>query len=181
MEALRDNPIIAAVKNDEGLSHALSSDCTVVFFLYGTVCSIGGLVERVKASEKMAFVHMDLIEGLSNKDVSADFIHVQTHADGIISTKSNLIRRGKELGLITIQRFFLLDSIAFDNVLRQSSWADAVEILPGTMPKIIRRLAGQLKRPLIAGGLIFDKEDIVSALGAGAVAISATTPEVWFL
>ena len=59
--------------------------------------------------------------------------------------------------------------------------ADLIEILPGVMPKIIRRLAGSAKKPLIAGGLISDKEDILSALGAGAVAISSTNEGVWFM
>jgi glycerol uptake operon antiterminator len=33
--------------------------------------------------------------------------------------------------------------------------------------------------PVIAGGLISDKEDIISALGAGAIAVSSTNPAVW--
>ena len=49
------------------------------------------------------------------------------------------------------------------------------------MPKIIRRLVGQIRQPLIASGLISDKEDIMSALGAGALAVSATSPDLWFL
>jgi hypothetical protein len=38
--------------------------------------------------------------------------------------------------------FFLLDSIALNNIGKQPSLkdADAVEILPGLMPKIIRKL-----------------------------------------
>jgi glycerol uptake operon antiterminator len=83
--------------------------------------------------------------------------------------------------MITIQRFFLLDSITLENVIRQSSGADAVEILPATMPKVIRHLSQQIHLPLIAGGLITDKEDIYTALNAGAVAVSATSSSLWFL
>lgn len=180
-ELLQDAPIIAAVKNDEGLDRALGSDCAVIFFLYGSICTIGSLTERVKAAGKRAFVHLDLIEGLAGKDVAVDFIANNTNADGIISTRPNLIRRGRTLGLLTIQRFFMLDSLAFDNVLRQASDADAVDILPGTMPKIINRLSARIRQPIIASGLISDKEDIFSALGAGAVAISSTNAELWFL
>ena len=35
--------------------------------------------------------------------------------------------------------------------------------------------------PVIAGGLISDKEDIIAALDAGAAAISSTNPAIWFL
>ena len=181
MRVLDDSPMIAACKSDAGLDRALTSECTVIYLLYGNVCTIPALVQRIKDAGKMAFVHVDLIDGLSNRDIAVDFIRQNTLTDGIITTRPNLIRRGRDLGLITIQRFFLLDSIAFENVIRQASQADVVEILPATMPKIIRRLAGQIRQPLIASGLISDKEDIMSALGAGALAVSATSPDLWFL
>lgn len=181
LSVLDDSPMIAACKNDEGLQRALASDCSVVYLLYGNVCSIADLVQSIKDAGKMAFVHVDLIDGLSNRDIAVDFIKQHTATDGIITTRPNLIRRGRDLKLITIQRFFLLDSMAFENVVRQASQADAVEVLPATMPKVIRRLVGKIRQPLIAGGLITDKEDIMSALGAGALAVSATNPDLWFL
>ena len=179
--ALSDAPVIASCKNEEGLEKALTSDCTVIFLLYGNLCTIGGLVQRIKDAGKLAFLHLDLIDGLSSRDVVVDFVREHTAADGIISTRPNLIRRGRDLDLITVQRFFLLDSIALENVIRQASYADAVEILPATMPKVIRRLANRIHLPLIAGGLIADKEDILQALGAGALAVSATSADLWFL
>ena len=45
--------------------------------------------------------------------------------------------------------------------------------------KIIRRVRAVAGKPLIAGGLITDKEDGTGALGAGAVAGSTTNPAVW--
>ena len=47
------------------------------------------------------------------------------------------------------------------------------------MPKIIRRVVQAVGKPVIAGGLISDKEDVTGALGAGAVAVSTTNPSVW--
>ena len=74
VEAMQDAPVIAAVKNDEGLDRALSSGCTVVFLLYGTILNIGELVRRVKEAGKLAFIHIDLIEGMSARDISAEYI-----------------------------------------------------------------------------------------------------------
>jgi glycerol uptake operon antiterminator len=82
INALNEAPVVASVKNDEGLDTALDSDCGVIFFLYGTICNIGTLIERVKEAGKMAFVHLDLTEGLGNRDVVVDFIHQNTRADG---------------------------------------------------------------------------------------------------
>ena len=154
VEAMQDAPVIAAVKNDEGLDRALSSGCTVVFLLYGTILNIGELVRRVKEAGKLAFIHIDLIEGMSARDISAEYIASRTEADGVISTHPNLIRRARELGLLTIQRFFVLDSLSFANVL-------------------------EVRQPLIASGLLLDKSDVVAALSAGAVAVSTTSERLW--
>ena len=71
--------------------------------------------------------------------------------------------------------------MALKNVDRHFSQesADLVEVLPGLMPKIIRRLCQSTGKPIIAGGLISDKEDVTGALSAGAVAVSSTNPAVW--
>ena len=73
--------------------------------------------------------------------------------------------------------------MALENLRRQLEHTrpDVIEILPGVMPKILRRITGFTRIPVIAGGLISDKEDILAALDAGAAAISATDPQIWFL
>lgn len=71
--------------------------------------------------------------------------------------------------------------MAFENIQKQMGIArpDMIEILPGLMPKIIRRISRLVKVPVIAGGLISEKEDVVAALAAGATAVSTTNPSVW--
>lgn len=181
LELLADGPVIAAVKDDAGLEAALNSDVSVLFLLYGDILTIGEMVERIRAAGKKVFIHLDLIEGLAAREISADFIARNTTADGVISTKAALTKRARELGLVAIQRVFLLDSMALKNVDRHFSQesADLVEVLPGLMPKIIRRLCQTTGKPIIAGGLISDKEDVTGALSAGAVAVSSTNPAVW--
>ena len=39
----------------------------VIFVLYGDVCTIPEILERIKAAGKKAMVHIDLIAGLSAK------------------------------------------------------------------------------------------------------------------
>ena len=181
LELLADGPVIAAVKDDDGLKRALRSEAPVLFLLYGDILTIRDTVAQVREAGKRAFVHLDLVEGLSNREISVDFIARSTAADGVISTKATLTRRARELGLVAIQRIFLLDSMALKNLERHVSHetADLVEVLPGLMPKIIRQLCRSTGRPIIAGGLISDKEDVTGALGAGAVAVASTNPAVW--
>lgn len=182
LECLSRQPVIASVKNDEQLARALESDVEVIFLLYGNVLTVTDLTRRIRESGKAAFVHLDLIEGLAAREVAADFVARYTAADGVISTKAPLTRRARELGLVSIQRFFLLDSKALSNVEQfNPASADVVEVLPGLMPKITRWVIDTLHKPVIAGGLIRDKEDVIMALSAGAVGVSSTNCGVWEL
>ena len=92
-------------------------------------------------------VHVDLISGLSPKEVSVEYLKEHTEADGIISTKPSLIKKAKELGMYTILRYFLLDSMAFENIRQQQHIVrpDFIEVLPGVMPRVIKRICGSIK------------------------------------
>lgn len=182
-EALEDSPIIAAIKDDSGLQKCLSSDSRVIFILYGDIVSIADIVETVKSSGKIAMVHLDLITGLSSKEIAVDFIKKYTRADGIITTKPTLIKRAKELGLYSILRLFIIDSMAYENMERQVKCAkpDLVEVLPALMPKVVAKICKMSSTPVIAGGLVTDKDDIMALLHAGVTSISSTNEHVWFL
>ena len=186
-DAVEANPVIAAVKNDAGLQAAVEmEEIQVIFVLYGDVCTIPEILERIKAAGKKSMVHIDLIAGLSAKEISVEFIARQTRADGIITTKPALVRRAKELGIFAVLRFFVIDSLALKNIENLemqcgTSRPDFIEVLPGVMPKVLGRIAKVSRIPMIAGGLITEKEDVIAALSAGAIAVSSTNQDVWNL
>ena len=95
MEEFEDCPVIAAIKDEEGLKRCQHSDIQIVFVLYGDICSIGDIVARLKAAGKTVIVHLDLIAGLSSREIAVTYIKSVTHADRIISTKPNVIREAK--------------------------------------------------------------------------------------
>ena len=74
-EALEDSPIIAAIKDEEGLKKCLLSDSRIIFILYGDICTIADIVNTVKSSGKLAMVHIDLISGLRSQDIVVDLIN----------------------------------------------------------------------------------------------------------
>ena len=186
-DAVEANPVIAAVKSDAGLQAAVEmEEIQVIFVLYGDVCTIPEILERIKAAGKKAMVHIDLIAGLSAKEISVEFIARQTRADGIITTKPALVRRAKELGIFAGLRFFVIDSLALKNIENLemqcgTSRPDFIEVLPGVMPKVLGRIAKVSRIPMIAGGLITEKEDVIAALSVGAIAVSSTNQDVWKL
>ena len=80
-------------------------------------------------------------------------------------------------------RFFLIDSMAFANIEKQikNVKPDVLEILPGPMPSVVARLKKKFSSPIIASGLIAEKEEVYALLDAGAQSISTTNQDVWFL
>jgi glycerol-3-phosphate responsive antiterminator len=182
-EALEDSPVIAAIKDDSGLARCLEADSRVVFILYGDICTIADIVEKVKGAGKIALVHIDLIGGLASKEIAVDFIKKYTRADGIISTKPAMLRRAGELELFAVLRLFIIDSMALENLQKQvrAARADVIEVLPALMPKVIRKICGLSQRPVIAGGLVSEKEDVMALLKAGVISVSSTDQSIWFL
>lgn len=180
-EQLMENPVIAAVKEERALEAALQSDCEVVFLLSSTVLNVAQQVERAKQAGKTVLVHMDLVEGLSNREIAVDALAQLCHPHGIISTRPTQVRRARHLGLVTVQRAFILDSLSITSLHGQISVGkpDFIEILPGIMPRIITEITQSTQIPVIAGGLIKHKEEVLDAIKAGAVAVSTTCQAVW--
>lgn len=107
LDAIEANPIIAAVKDEQGLQNCLGrEELTVIFILYGDIRSIGGIVERIHQAGKIAMAHIDLITGLSSKEVSVDYICKNIHADGDHFNKSIHDQQGEEAWNVYSSAFF---------------------------------------------------------------------------
>lgn len=90
------------------------------------------------------------------------------------------MKRAKELGLIAGVRSFVVDSMALSGAVSHltSTKPDFLEIMPGLVYSVISELA-KYNIPIVAGGLIKTRDEILSALNAGASAISSTSPQTW--
>lgn len=179
-ELLEDNPIIAAVKDENGLEKALQSDAEIIFMLFGDLINIKYLSKKIKDANKIGIVHADLVEGLNNKEIAIKYIKNETSFNGILSTKSQLIKAAKNYGLIAIQRVFVFDTISLNNskshIVKE---CDAVEVLPGVIPKVIKKISISSNKPIVSGGLIESKEDVILALSAGASCVSTSNNQIW--
>lgn len=178
---LVEHQTIAAVQREEDLELALKSPANIIFLLTGSIFNIKDLVDRVKASGKHVFPHMEFIDGISPDKSGVTYMALNIKPTGIISTKSNLIRVAKDLQLMAIQRIFLIDRSAVARGIKavEQSQPDAIEVMPGIMPRIIREMTNMTPLPIIAGGLVGNQEEIDEALRAGALAVSAGTSNLW--
>ncbi len=182
LQTLKNNPIIAAVREEERLAQALQSKTKVIFLLKTNILTLPNVVQEIKKDEKLAFIHLDLLEGLAQDKYALRYLGEVVGIDGIITTRTNLIQQAKEEELIAIQRFFVLDSSALATGVKimQTSEPDFVEILPGIIfIHLGEELKNQLSYPLIAGGLIRTPEEARDILNAGAVGISTTSVALW--
>ena len=180
LERLEASPVIAAVK-EKNFERALASPVDVLFMLGIGILNARERIEKAHQAGKYVFVHIDLAEGIG-KDRHGIAYLADCGADGIISTKSTLLRYAKEYGLATVQRFFAYDTqgvVSIDEVLSQSN-PDIIEIMPGVIGKIIERFAHR-EIPLIAGGLIETKAEVTAALYQGALAVSTGKETLWYL
>lgn len=174
-------PVIPEIKNDEWMESLKDSESDIAYIIYGDICTIAGIVERVKALGKRAIVHIDLIAGLSAKEICVDFIKQYVKADGIISMKPLMIKRANEIGLFTIQRFYMIDGFTYANVEKnvKNSNPDVVEFMPVGLSKVMKYLVESINKPIVASGLTQDREDIIGALKAGAIAVATSNRGLW--
>lgn len=181
-ELLECNPIIGAIKSDNDLQKIMGSDCNVVFLLNGDILTLKDKVNKLKLSGKSVFVHLDMIGGISSNPVIVKYLKNEFHIDGIITTKTSLVKKALEENLHVVQRIFLLDSISLqtsmENIRRIKP--SAIEIMPGIITKVVERLHKEFPDlPIICGGLIDNKQEIIDVLKCGAMSVSTTKKELW--
>ena len=177
---LEQNPVIAAIGEDKW-DEALRSPVEVLFYLSANLLSVSERIRQAHEAGKYVLVHLDLAEGIGRDRAGIKYL-AQIGVDGIISTRAQAVQLAKEQGLITVQRFFLLDSKGIESIeemLRHTN-PHFMELMPGVISKSIRRF-GKVGIPVIAGGLIETKGELMEALSCGATAVSTGRKDLWYM
>lgn len=181
LQSIRQKPVIAALRDFKLLDAALSSSISTIFYLNSDIFKLPSLTEKAKKCDKHVFFHLEFIEGLGRDRPAVRYLAQVAKPDGIITTRANSIRDAKDEGLLTIQRFFMVDTQSYDTAIKniEVSKPDIIELMPGIMPQIISRMVSDTKIPVIAGGLITSKDEAFLAMQAGAFAISTGMQSLW--
>ncbi|MBN9388890.1 MAG: glycerol-3-phosphate responsive antiterminator [Chloroflexi bacterium] len=179
--ALFERRIIPAMRSPGDLDRVLALDLPAAIMLKGDIFDIERVLNRAQGKPAI-LLHIDLMEGIGRDKAGLAYLKQHFGIGGIVSTRSNLIKEARSLGLISILRFFVLDSAAYSTGvhLLNSLQPDAVEMLPGVAVPYIKDLLTQdVKLPVIASGLIRTDQAIREVLAAGADAVSTSRPELW--
>ena len=165
------------------MRRAADTHAAAIFLLGGSILTLPDMIRIAHENGKHVFVHLDLADGLGRDETAVQWCVERHHADGVISTRPSLLKTASELGALTIQRLFLMDSASFEHGKRmlRNTPPDMAEVLPGIAPKAIRQLCEALDKPVIAGGLINEPKEIALALQAGASAVSVGDERLWNL
>lgn len=180
---IEENPVIAAVRKEEDIEYAVSAPVTTIFLLKSDIFCVERDVQRIKQKNKNVFIHVELLEGIGKDNKAMDYIARVIKPSGIITTRTSQVKYAMEIGMCVIQRFFLVDSQSYETAIKSVHVVkpDMVEIMPAVMPGIISRFCKDVSLPVIAGGLIDNKGDMLGALKAGALGVSTGKRELWEL
>ncbi|KKK36309.1 glycerol-3-phosphate responsive antiterminator GlpP [Mesobacillus campisalis] len=173
--------ILPACSNMKDFERFLTSPYELGVFLEMHVAQLKNVSAMAEAHGKKMLYHVDMIQGIKSDDYSTEFICQEYKPYGLISTKSNVILKARQKGILAVQRVFLLDSHALEKSYKliKKTQPDFIEVLPGAMPHLIAEVREVAGIPLFAGGFIRSVEDVENALNAGAVAVTTSQKDIW--
>ncbi|GGG14465.1 glycerol-3-phosphate responsive antiterminator [Paenibacillus abyssi] len=173
--------ILPAARKIKDVERLMKLSYEYIVILDTHISQIKSIVDLTKAHGKKPLLHADLIEGLKNDEYAAEYLCQVVRPAGLISTRSGVIAKTKQNGLLAIQRLFLLDTNALEKsyALLERTKPDFIEVLPGVMPHIITEVHQRAGIPIFAGGLIRTVNDVEQALNAGATAVTTSNSGLW--
>ena len=178
---LTQSPIIAAIRTPSQLSRALLTPVQVIFLLGGDPDTLPALVQTARSAQKLVFIHMDLVEGFSRDAAGVKWLARAARPSGVLSTRAPILRAAADESLLTVLRIFMVDSSSLATGVRMAKSCEPtlIEVMPGLATRAIRRLSDSVGQPVIAGGMLEAAEDVEAALGAGALAASTSSENLW--
>lgn len=177
-QIFKRNPVVAALV-DKNWSIAMASSAEVVFYFKANIMTLKERVLEAHSKNKKIFVHIDLNEGIGKDKAGLEFLKT-LGVDGIISTRNQLIHLAKDLGLFTVQRLFIIDSMSVKTIQDSIDFAkpDVIALMPAFVSKVIKNFSsGDIS--VIAGGLVSTKEEVLEVLSYGAISVSTSEPALW--
>lgn len=173
--------ILPASSNMKEFEKFLKSSYEIGVFLDLHISQLRAVNKMAKDHGKKMLYHMDMISGLKSDDAATEYVCQEFKPFGLVSTKTSVILKAKQKGVIAVQRIFLIDSRAVEKSFKlvEKTQPDFIEVLPGTMPWMITEIKERLKTPIFAGGLIRTVDEVENAISAGASAITTSRVQLW--
>ncbi|MDF2883307.1 MAG: glycerol-3-phosphate responsive antiterminator GlpP [Clostridiaceae bacterium] len=174
--------IMPSIRRLKDIEFALNSISNAVLLSEVHIGNLRYLTKQCHEKNKIVFVNIDLVGGLSADQIGIKLLKDLFKVDGVVSSNSMSINLAKSIGLHTIQRFFLIDSRGFESGLKalKNTRIDAIEVLPGPLSFEFKdKIEAVREVPIIAGGFIKDKSVIAEAYKAGFIGVTTSEKNLW--
>ena len=144
-------PVIAAVRTPEDFEAAFHSKVKIIFMVGGDVFKCRKKIQEAK--------------GIS----------------GVQSTRVHILKLAKQEKLVTVHRLFVTDFQALQSGLKlvHTSNPDFVELTPGILHPIVKKVSKEIPYPVISSGLIAGKDEVEKLLEEGASNIVCSDQKLW--
>lgn len=181
---LKQSPIIAPVHNLTIFQNALDAPVHALYLNMGTPLNFPEIIHETHQRGKLCLVNLDFSEGLARDRHAVEFL-ARHGADGIISTKSEVLRSVSAFGMLSILRTFAIDNAAVAVTLKvlTSFIPEVIEILPAAVaPRVIARVLPNHPGVYIIGsGLIESVREIEGLFEAGVGSVTTSDTRLWVI
>lgn len=175
--------MLPAISDFKALEKFIKTKLEYCVIMNFTLIQLDKVCKLLEKNNKKCWVHMDLIKGIANNEHGAEFLIDTYKFDGLISTHPSVIEIAKRKKVTTIQRIFIIDSLALNKSLQiaKKYQPDYIEILPAFSYEIEERIHEEITTPLIGGGLVGTQELVERCLSGGLIAVTSSEPHLWSL
>ena len=176
--------VIPSVHQRKELLYAMAETrADWIMLKLGDVNTLPQLVGHIHRSGKRVMVHQDSIKGLARDKMGIQYM-ANCGVDCVITMKSLCVKYIKDAGMVAAFGFFVIDSDACRTGLGsiKEHQPDVVILMPGTIPQqIIQQIKAEAGIPVILGGLMTTREQIITAIESGAAAVATSNQDLWNL
>jgi glycerol uptake operon antiterminator len=179
---LTRHPVIATLYGAELIDDFIASEAEISIVANFELRRLQSVIKALTDAKKYPIVNIDSCDGLSQDKGGVDYL-AEIGAKGLVSTRVATVQRAKKAGLVSIQKVFVTDRSTFPrsvSALEQSE-PNLVQLMPAPMLPHIPAQYRKAMPPIVASGFVCGREDAVTAISNGAIAVSTSDKKLWKL
>ena len=178
----REFHVIPSVREIRHLDKALAGKEEWILLSCAHIGNLRDLVVRCHQAGKKALVNYDLVGGLGSDKTAFHLMKNMFMLDGVMGSSNTKLTMSKRMGMGSIRRVALEDSLAVDHVLEsmKETRCNVIELRPSYYAiQYLEYFQKKKDCMYIAGGFVDTKEMIDKAHKAGFSGVTTSCVDLW--
>lgn len=174
--------IIPSIRKIRYLANALETNNEYILLSEIHIGNLKEMTEVCHQAGKKVIVNLDLIDGFQADTVGIKLLKQLFKVDAIMGRGSSKMNIAKSVGLTTIQRVILEDTIALESSIKfiNESKSDMIELRPGLYGlKFLEDFKKVRDVPFILSGFVDQPELVKEAKKLGFFGVTTSYKELW--